>query len=65
MPANMKQIGGEHYRSEIQHWDYVLANKLENHLVRAELWKTQLPSCTFQGATYKKKEIDTQKCNVN
>ena len=29
MPANMKQIGGEHYRSEIQHWDYVLANKLD------------------------------------
>ena len=29
MPANTKQIGGEHYRSEIQHWDYVLANNLD------------------------------------
>jgi Tfp pilus assembly protein PilE len=29
MPANDKQIDGMHYRSEIQHWDYVTANNLD------------------------------------
>ena len=28
MNANSKQVGGEHYRSRIQHWDYVLANDI-------------------------------------
>lgn len=27
--ANDKQVGGTHYRSSIQHWDYVLANDLD------------------------------------
>ena len=26
--ANDKQVGGAHYRSRIQHWDYVLANDI-------------------------------------
>ena len=26
--ANEKQVGGSHYRSPIQHWDYVLANDI-------------------------------------
>jgi len=26
--ANDRQVGGEHYRSEFQHWDYVLANDI-------------------------------------
>jgi hypothetical protein len=26
--ANETQVGGEHYRSEIQHWDFVLANDI-------------------------------------
>jgi len=26
--ANDTQVGGEHYRSPIQHWDYVLANEI-------------------------------------
>jgi hypothetical protein len=26
--ANDYQIGGSHYKSEIQHWDYVLANEI-------------------------------------
>ena len=29
MNANDRQVGGEHYRSKIQHWDYVLANDLD------------------------------------
>lgn len=29
MNANDKQVGGEHYRSGIQHWDYVIANDLD------------------------------------
>ena len=28
MNANKKQVGGGHYQSEIQHWDYVLANNI-------------------------------------
>lgn len=27
--ANERQEGGNHYRSPIQHWDYVIANKLD------------------------------------
>jgi hypothetical protein len=27
--ANSRQIGGSHYKSEIQHWDYVVANRLD------------------------------------
>lgn len=27
--ANERQVGGTHYTSEIQHWDYVAANKLD------------------------------------
>jgi hypothetical protein len=26
--ANDEQVGGSHYRSPIQHWDYVLANNI-------------------------------------
>jgi hypothetical protein len=26
--ANDKQVGGTHYQSTIQHWDYVMANNL-------------------------------------
>lgn len=26
--ANDRQIGGNHYRSMIQHWDYVVANEI-------------------------------------
>lgn len=26
--ANEQQVGGQHYRTAIQHWDYVLANDL-------------------------------------
>lgn len=29
MSANEKQVGGEHYKSQIQHWDYVVANDLD------------------------------------
>jgi hypothetical protein len=29
MNANRTQIGGNHYRTEIQHWDYVVANDLD------------------------------------
>lgn len=29
MSANDRQIGGDHYRSKIQHWDYVVANDLD------------------------------------
>ncbi len=29
MNANDRQVGGQHYRSKIQHWDYVLANDLD------------------------------------
>jgi hypothetical protein len=29
MSANDKQVGGKHYQSEIQHWDYVVANDLD------------------------------------
>jgi len=29
MKANDKQVGGSHYKSSIQHWDYVLANDLD------------------------------------
>lgn len=28
MAANERQVGGTHYRSPIQHWDYVLANEI-------------------------------------
>jgi uncharacterized protein DUF3310 len=28
MRANDYQVGGKHYQSEIQHWDYVLANEI-------------------------------------
>lgn len=28
MNANDKQVGGQHYKSSIQHWDYVAANGL-------------------------------------
>lgn len=27
--ANDRQVAGDHYRSEIQHWDYVWANDLD------------------------------------
>ena len=27
--ANKSQVGGDHYRSPIQHWDYVAANDLD------------------------------------
>lgn len=26
--ANDRQVGGEHYKADIQHWDFVLANGL-------------------------------------
>ena len=26
--ANDKQVGGQHYKSKMQHWDYVLANNI-------------------------------------
>jgi len=29
MLANNKQVGGDHYKSAVQHWDYVWANKLD------------------------------------
>lgn len=29
MSSNDKQVGGEHYKSPIQHWDYVVANDLD------------------------------------
>jgi hypothetical protein len=29
MSANDKQVGGGHYGSPIQHWDYVVANDLD------------------------------------
>ena len=29
MSANDKQVGGEHYKASIQHWDYVVANELD------------------------------------
>jgi len=29
MGANDTQVGGTHYRSPIQHWDYVIANDLD------------------------------------
>ena len=27
--ANMRQVSGNHYRSKIQHWDYVIENDLD------------------------------------
>lgn len=27
--ANDRQVGGTHYRSDIQHWDFVVANNLD------------------------------------
>lgn len=29
MKSNERQIGGDHYKSSIQHWDYVIANDLD------------------------------------
>ena len=29
IPANNSQVGGTHYRSEVQHWDFVVANNLD------------------------------------
>jgi hypothetical protein len=29
MNANNRQVGGEHYQTPIQHWDYVVANNLD------------------------------------
>lgn len=29
MKSNEKQIAGSHYKSDIQHWDYVVANDLD------------------------------------
>jgi len=29
MDANSKQVGGVHYKTPIQHWDYVVANDLD------------------------------------
>lgn len=28
-PANNRQVGGKHYRSSMQHWDWVAANDLD------------------------------------
>jgi Protein of unknwon function (DUF3310) len=28
MAANDTQVGGSHYKAEIQHWDYVLSNDI-------------------------------------
>ena len=28
-PANTIQVGGNHYSSDIQHWDYVVANDMD------------------------------------
>ena len=28
MPANNTQVGGSHYRTNVQHWDFVLSNDL-------------------------------------
>lgn len=28
-PSNDRQVGGDHYRTEIQHWDFVIANDLD------------------------------------
>ena len=28
MSANDRQVGGEHYKSGIQHWDYAISQKL-------------------------------------
>ena len=28
MSANEKQVGGEHYKTPMQHWDYVIANNM-------------------------------------
>jgi hypothetical protein len=29
MKANEKQVAGNHYKSTIEHWDYVVANDLD------------------------------------
>lgn len=29
IPANERQVGGKHYHTAIQHWDYVHANQLD------------------------------------
>ena len=29
MTANSRQIGGKHYQSPMQHWDFVASNKLD------------------------------------
>ena len=26
--ANLRQIGGQHYKTQIEHWDYVLVNDI-------------------------------------
>ena len=45
MSANEKQIGGEHYISPIQPWDYIAANGLgffEGNVVKyVSRWKTK------------------------
>lgn len=27
-PANERQVGGSHYKTRIEHWDYVVANEI-------------------------------------
>jgi len=29
LPANAKQVGGEHYKNPVQHWDWVASNELD------------------------------------
>ena len=29
MAANDRQVGGKHFKSELQHWDWVWANELD------------------------------------
>ena len=29
MPANDKQVGGDHYKNKVQHWDWAASNDLD------------------------------------
>ncbi len=41
MNANEKQVGGDHYKSSIQHWDYVVANDLDYFQGQITLYVTR------------------------
>jgi len=41
MGANEKQVGGKHYQTSMQHWDYVVANNLDYFQGQITLYVTR------------------------